>query len=92
MKIFHVLQHKHFYFCNATFTFTYLQEVGYNYGRALFSTWIKKDLVKELFLEENTGKMHQAMQDPHQHVSETLNCMKISKCKRLQYDVLFNMT
>ena len=33
------------------------QEVGYNYAKALFSTWVKKDLVKELFLEEQAGKL-----------------------------------
>ena len=44
------------------FTFMHLkiyfqQDVGYNYAKALFSTWVKKDLVKELFIEEQAGKL-----------------------------------
>ena len=37
--------------------FDEINEVGYIHGKALFSAWTKKDLVKELFREKSTAKM-----------------------------------
>jgi lysophospholipid hydrolase len=35
----------------------FVQDVGYNYGKTLFSTWDKKGLVKQLFCETKQNQV-----------------------------------